>query len=447
MSPLLVRKLLLPAHELLLGRRTLRYLRELEASQRLPIDRLRTIQVEKLRALLTHAARNCPYYRDAIHAAGVQPQNATLHDLTRLPTLTKNDIRRHAQRLLESPRRRRLAPYCTGGSSGDPLQFWIDRDRQAADQAARARSRRWFGIDLGEREAYLWGAPVELAAQDRLKRVRDRLTNQLLLDAFRMTLDGMTDYLRRIRRFDPVHLFGYPSSLARLARHACDAGWRLQTPSLKAVFVTGELLLPEDRAAIEAAAQVPVADGYGSREAGFIAHQCRAGRYHVTMESLIVELLGDDLNPVSDGQSGEVTITHLDALGMPFIRYRTGDFARRASGACPCGRELESLERIEGRRTDMLRTADGGYAHALSVIYALRDVPAIRHFRVEQRENLDLAVQIIADDSLDEARRALVTRHLRNRIGEGPRIELRVVDEIPQLPSGKHRCVVSAAAE
>lgn len=447
MSPLLVRKLLLPAHERLLGRRTLRYLQELETTQRLSIDRLRSLQVDKLRSLLTHAAQRCPYYRDAILAAGVQPQTATLHDLARLPALTKDDIRRHAPRMLESPRHRSLAPYSTGGSSGDPLQFWIDRDRQAADQAARARSRRWFGIDLGEREAYLWGAPVELAAQDRLRRMRDRLTNHMLLDAFRMTLERMTDYLRRIRQFDPVHLFGYPSSLARLARHARDIGEKLYTPSLKAVFVTGEVLMPADRAEIETAAQVPVADGYGSREAGFIAHQCPFGRYHVTMESLIVELLGDDQNPAPEGKSGEVTITHLDAYGMPFIRYRTGDQARRASGACPCGRALETLERIEGRRTDMLRTADGGYAHALSIIYALREVPSIRQFRVEQQRNFDLMVQIVADDSLNEARRAQVTSGLRSRIGEGPKIELRVVNEIPQLPSGKHRCVVSAATD
>ncbi|MBK8266924.1 MAG: hypothetical protein IPK83_00900 [Planctomycetes bacterium] len=51
--------------------------------------------------------------------------------------------------------------YTTGGSSGDPLVFKIDRARQAADQGARARSRKWFGIEVGERELYLWGAPVD----------------------------------------------------------------------------------------------------------------------------------------------------------------------------------------------------------------------------------------------------------------------------------------------
>jgi len=432
-------------HERLLGRSTPSYLAQLEQTQWLSREALRELQTRKLRALLTHAALNCPYYRDTITAQRIDPHSATLTDLGRMPTLTKEIIRREMPRMTETPARRRMFDYSTGGSSGDPLLFKIDRSRQAADQAARARSRRWFGVDLGERELYLWGAAVELAAQDRVKRLRDRLTNQRLLNAFEMTPSRMSRYLREIERFDPVHIFGYPSSLARLVRHGRDIGFLPKTRSLRAVFATGEVFAPQDRAIIEEAFGVAVADGYGSREAGFIAHQCPAGRYHVTMESVIVELLGEDGAPVTDYAPGEITVTHLDAFGMPFIRYRTGDIARRAAGACPCGRGLETIELIEGRRTDMLRTANGGWAHALSVIYVIREERSIREFRIEQQGNLDLVVSLVVDDGFDKGAENRVRQGLHKRLGAGPAILIRRVDRIAAAASGKHRCVVSHA--
>ncbi|MBK8266923.1 MAG: phenylacetate--CoA ligase family protein [Planctomycetes bacterium] len=260
-----------------------------------------------------------------------------------------------------------------------------------------------------------------------------------------MTPRRMSVYLDHWERFDPVHVFGYPSSLARLLLFAEQNGRRMMTRSLRAAFVTGELFTPQDRRIIEEHLQVPVADGYGSREAGFIAHQCMEGRYHVTMESLIVELLDSRQQPVSIGESGEVTVTHLDAYGMPFIRYRTGDWARMSAVPCPCGRGLESIECIEGRKTDMLRTADGGWAHALSLIYVLREARGIRRFCIEQSENLDLTVSVVADESFDQAMRQSVVSGLQRRIGGNARISLQQVAEIPHTASGKHRCIVSRA--
>ncbi len=445
MHPLLVRRLVLPVHELLLRRPTFPVLRAMERSQWWHAEQLRDLQTTKLRFLFKHAARVSPFYRERICRSGIDPDQMTLDDLPRMATLSKADIRDHGDEMIDTSVANRMTPYTTGGSTGETLHFKIDRGRQAADQAARARTRRWFSIEPGERELYLWGSPVELAAQDRLKLLRDRLTNHRLLSAFDMTPARMSRYLREIGRFDPAHLFGYPSSLARLVRHARQCGERFGGPSLKAVFTTGELLLPEDRAIIEEAVAVPVADGYGSREAGFIAHQCPAGRYHVTMESMVVELLDAEGRPIDGDESGEVTVTHLDALGMPFIRYRTGDLARWSAEPCGCGRGLTCLDIVEGRKTDMLRTSDGGFAHGLSVIYVLRAEPGVRQFKVVQQADLSLDVSVVADGVLNEPQQDAVRDQLQRRIGPGVDVRLHIVGEIKPDPSGKHRHVVCLA--
>ncbi len=447
MHPLIVRNLILPIHEAILKRPMYARLREFEASQWWTADQLRNLQQRKLRRLLSHAADRCPFHAERFRAAGIDPRSATLESLRQLPTLGKSEIAANIDAIIDPTIPGGLFDLTTGGSTGRPLAFKIDRNRQAADQAARARTRRWFGIDVGERELYLWGSPVEQAAQDRAKTLRDRITNHRLLNAFRMTPAMMTRYIDVMQAFDPVHLFGYPSSIAQLVRHAVRIGRPIRNTSLKAVFVTGELVLRSDRAIIEEFLPVPVADGYGSREAGFIAHQCPAGSYHVTMESVIVELLDAQQRPVADGRPGEIVITHLDALGMPFIRYRTGDIARRAGGTCACGRGLECLERIEGRQTDMLRTLDGGYAHALSVIYVLRDEPCVEAFKVVQQPNCDLDVAIVPRGHLEQRNIDRIARGLRRQIGERADIRIRTVETIPSESSGKYRYVVQARAE
>ncbi len=442
MHPLLVKHLILPVHERLLGRGTLRYLRQLEESQWWSYRHLQGLQEAKLRLLLTHAQANCPFYGRRLVESGVDPARMRLDDLSRLPTLSKTEIAEHIDEMVDLGVPGGLFPYTTGGSTGAPLSFMIDRRRQASDQAARARTRRWFGIDLGARELYLWGSPVELTAQDRSRQLRDRLANHCLLDAFNMTPRTMSRYLDVLEHFDPVHLFGYPSSLARLFRHAIETGKPIRAPSLRAVFVSGEAFDRADRARIEEAVSVPVTDGYGSRDGGFIAHQCPLGAYHVTMESHIVECLDADGRPVAPGNSGEVTITHLDAYGLPFIRYRTGDMARRCDEPCPCGRGLETLTGIEGRKTDMLRTADGGYAHGLSVIYVLREVPSIKEFKIVQRSSLDLDVTLVLRRELSTAERERIVNQLKQRIGKEIEAHLNVVDRIEPDRSGKYRHVV-----
>ncbi len=448
MNAALVRRWVLPLHERLCRRPTLRRLQELERSQWFSLDVLHELQQAKLRRLVERAACCVPYYQRRFDACGLSERDAeqiTLLDLPRLPTLTKDDIHQNLDTLLDRSGRGAAIPCTTGGSTGAPLRFYIDRARQAADQAARARSRRWFGIEPGERELYLWGAPAELSTQDRLKSLRDRLMNHRLLSAFDMSPCTMSRHLDALHRFNPVHLFGYPSSLARLARHARDTGRRFANPALRAVFTTGEWLNPSDRATLEECVPCPVADGYGAREAGFIVHQCPEGAYHIAMEGVVVEVLDANGRPVAPGEIGEITITNLDAWVMPFIRYRTGDLGALRATPCPCGRNLTCLDVVAGRRTDMLRTVSGGAAHALSVIYVLREEPGIREYQVIQQPDLSLDVNIVAGTSFrGEAQPALASK-LETCIGPGTPVRIHRVNRIEPAPSGKHRSVMSLA--
>jgi len=100
------------------------------------------LQTAKLRRLLRHAARVSPFYRDRIRLADIDIDQVRLEELPRIATLSKADIRTHGDEMIDATVAARMTPYSTGGSTGEPLIFKIDRGRQAADQAARARTRR-----------------------------------------------------------------------------------------------------------------------------------------------------------------------------------------------------------------------------------------------------------------------------------------------------------------
>lgn len=435
-----------PLHERLLGRATFRYWRELEKSQWDSPAALRRFRAEKLTRLLEHAHANVPFYRARFAQAGIHPPfDDPMAALSRLPTLDKAEIRGHLAEMVWRDSPGGLIESNTGGSTGEPLIFYLDRRRQAYDQAARMRTHRWFGVEPGDRELYLWGSPVEHGRTGYLKRFRDRLFNHRLLDAFNMSVARMDGYLSAWQQFRPTCLFGYPSSIVRFVEHARSRGRGLQTRGLKAVFVTGEVCCAHDRATIAEFFGVPVADGYGGRDAGFIAHECPRGGMHVTAENVLLEIFSGD-RPLPPGETGELVVTHLDAYGMPLLRYRTGDVGRLRTGRCSCGRGLPLMDVVAGRSTDFLCLPDGTVRHALSIIYPLRATPGIRQFRVVQGENYDVCVEVVCDDRAGQVTQDAVARRVRPVIGEQLGLEVRLVDAIEPNAAGKHRYVVSHAA-
>ncbi|MDO9467226.1 MAG: phenylacetate--CoA ligase family protein, partial [Thiobacillus sp.] len=161
------------AQEAAMHRPTFAMLAELERTQWLPRDAMQDYQTRRLNGLLHSALSHSPWHAGHLRAAGldetVKAGGVTLADLARLPTMNKRDARENVEQLVWREAPGGVFKYTTGGSSGEPLIFYFGRMRQASDAAGRMRARRWWGVQPGEREAYVWGAPVELNKTDRIK--------------------------------------------------------------------------------------------------------------------------------------------------------------------------------------------------------------------------------------------------------------------------------------
>lgn len=441
----LVRHLVYPLHEHLMQRPTFPYLAELERDQWLSRSEIESLQSRKLAKLLNVALAHCPWHARRLREADIDPRDGSvaLEDFRRLPTMGKTDAREHQSELVWRDAPGGVFPYNTGGSSGEPLVFYFGRTRQASDAAGRMRARRWWGVEVGDPEVYLWGAPVELSKTDWVKTVRDRLFNQLVLNAFAMSSQAMDRYMEAIRAFRPACLYGYASSVALLAAHAQARGADLRLPSLKVVCTTGEPLYAHQRTLIEQTFGVPAANEFGSRDIGFTAHQTPDGQMLLLSESILLEVLDPQGQPVPAGVIGEAVMTGLCSEVQPFIRYRTGDMIRLSAEPCRNGRGLHLIEEVVGRTTDFVVRADGTVMHALALIYILRALAGVAEFKIIQHTVDRVEVRIVPNSRWSEEMARAAERGIQARLGDEIKVDVRLVGQIPPEVSGKYRYVSS----
>jgi phenylacetate-CoA ligase len=356
--------------------------------------------------------------------------------------LSKADIREHFD-ALKSNKAGELTRCNTGGSSGEPLIFFLGNERVSHDVAAKWRATRWWDVDIGDPELVVWGSPIELGAQDRMRQVRDALMRTELLPAFEMSNGKLDAIVERIRCRHPKMLFGYPSALAYIARHAEERGVSLNRLGIRVAFVTSERLYDEQRRDIERVFGCRVANGYGGRDAGFIAHECPHGGMHLTAEDLIVETVDEAGRAVACGQPGEIIVTHLATRDFPFIRYRTGDVGVLSADQCSCGRGLPLLKDIHGRSTDFVVAQDGTVMHGLALIYVVRDIPGVREFKVIQESLERTRVLLCTDGAFNETDVDTIRVGIGKRLGETVEVRIDRVAQIAREASGKYRYVVS----
>jgi phenylacetate-CoA ligase len=220
----------------------------------------------------------------------------------------------------------------------------------------------------------------------------------------------------------------------------------LRTSGLAVVCTTGEPLFPHQKALIEEAFGAPVANEFGSRDIGFTAHETPHHEMLLMSESIILEVLGANGEPVGPGVMGEAVMTGLCSEAQPFVRYRTGDLVRLADRPASCGRGLHVIAEVAGRTTDFVVRSDGTIMHALAVIYVVRATEGVAEFKLIQHGIDEVEVLVVPDARWDAHSEAAIVGGLQARLGDRCRVTVRRVDSIAPETSGKFRYVVSHVA-
>jgi phenylacetate-CoA ligase len=453
MLPALARSLLLPLHESILGRSTFSILHWLKSNEGEHPERLLQLQADKLNRLLEHAMQAIPYWRDRLAGRLSSPRpGQPASPLAAVPVLTRAEIRRHREAMRWADAPGKVLLHKSGGTTDDNLLFYWGRARQSWDRAMRIRGLARFGILPGDRTLHLWPcyAPQGWTDQfkDRLRTLRDWLTNDVVLDPRPFSPERADAVLSRFQAYRPALIIAYPSWLMVLGEHVRAANRPLRLPDLRRILCTGEVLFAFQRRSIEETFGVPVLQEYGSQDSGLIAHEEPGGKLLLNAEQMIVEILRDG-EPARPGELGEVVISHFHTEVMPFIRYATGDTARQPAQPWPSPgvQGLPVFPIPEGRTSDLLATADGTLCPLRPVVEALVEQTGFWHFNLHQTAPDKMLVsEASGGRKPPEDRRGRMEEVLRSFLGKSLQIEWRSGFRFKPLRSGKKRFACSPVA-
>ena len=412
----------------------------LARTERMPLPELRAWQDERIRELVRWAHARVPYWRRVMDERGVRPEHVQgASDLRLLPFLTKEILRDHASELLaEGVPDSKKEQVSTGGTSGEPLRFMIDRDRSAKEWAFMTWQWGRVGYRPGMRRAVLRGMLVQA---DRLHEWHP-LLDELVLSTFRLSAATVPHYLRQIERYRPEFLHAYPSSAEHLARLLRDVP-QAKRPKFRALLLGSENVYPAQRELLEEAFGCRAYAWYGHSEKCLLGGGCEeSDDYHIYPEYGVLEVVGEDGESVAPGGTGTLVGTGFINRAMPFLRYMTDDRATLVAEPCPCGRAYPRLRGIEGRWHGERLFGDGGRVFSMTALNTHSAVfDRVARFRIRQEKAGEATVFVVPGAGYGDADRRAVKNEYDMRAGGTVRFTVVEVEELPLTGRGKFKFI------
>ncbi len=430
---------------LLLGRRFRACYRFLEEAQWWDAERIRVYQTQRVREILSLAYEKTAYYRRTFDAVGFEPGDfKDLADLQGLPTIDKSTVREHLDDMLTVPKNAPSVDYMTtGGSGGTPLSFYINADRSSVEFAHLAQCWARVGYRPGMSMAVLRGTRI---TPDRTGFYcqHDPLLRQYSYSSFHMTERDMTRYVQHMHRAEPDFVHAYPSSMHTLARFMVDQGLRLPE-SVRAILLESEPVYPEQRDFIERHFHRRVYSSYGHTEKLVLAGECeQSHRYHVWPTYGYCELLDDELRPVEYGEQGEIVGTGFINRVVPFIRYRTDDFAVRGDDTCSaCGRHHLLLDDLAGHRSQEFLVTRGAQSAIVWTALNMHDdtFDGIKEFQFVQDVPGEAELYVVPLSGPARYDLQRMQEHLDRKLNGQITVRIHVCDHIERTSAGKRAVI------
>lgn len=387
-----------------------------------PLPDLIEEQNQQLRMMIRYATTYVPYYKDLftelkLHADDIQKQE----DLRKLPLLTKEIIKRDPERFFSLEQR----PYLnclTGGSTGVPLKYRIDKECNMYNRAIVQRGRNCGDCVLGDTFIALHGGASPHKSRKLL--VKEFFLGCYSYYAFGSNEQEFKEIYHRINKSKIRFGYGYASAWALFAEYIEKLHLSFAHP-LRAVFTTSEILTTSQRQLISRALNTEVFDCYGLNDGGVTAYECEKHQgLHIDFERSILQVIDDNGQLVKEG-TGHIIATTLHNFSMPFINYDTSDMATITYGPCSCGRTTPRLLAIQGRSCDYLKFGDT-YIMGTALISLMKTMDILCYQVIQDAAN-HVYFKIVMNNYTDTEKQMKYTKKIEQSIRRCvPNIEITV---------------------
>ena len=406
--------------------RSLVYLAKFRRNLRLNVEELKQIQQQKMKAIITYAYENVPFYKKKFKNAGITPDDIkSILDLSKIPFTTKSELQMSTLNDL-IPRTNNVNTYIqksTSGSTGIPLNIFKCKKTQDAEEAIWVRTLLENGLKLRDKMAEI-GDPRHFPDQRSLSE-RLHFIRRKRLSIF----DDAETQMKILKDYAPDVIKGYTSSLTLLVE---EMKKKQCTIKPRILFTTAELLDNETRLLIRSGLETDLLDNYACTEFGLLGWECHNhSGYHINMDNIIMEFIKDG-ETISSEEQGEIVCTSLNNYAMPLIRYRMEDVGIPQMENCSCGVMLPLMKTIEGRKDDFLITVEGQkISPTVFFPYPFENTNNIRQFRVIQEKRDRLKIEIVfKKGDVNPTLFEKATVNIKSLFGEEMQVDFQVLEKI-----------------
>ncbi len=415
-------------------------------SQWWPKERARQYQFNKLREIIRIAYEKTQFYRNIYDAAGFHPDKfQLLDDINKLPTINKQTVVENLKEMCTKDVNAKDVDFgSTGGTSGTPLHFYINAGRSSIEYSYLINSWNRVGYKLGMPMAVLRGRLVR-PDKNGFYHEYDPILRHHYYSNFHMSNENMYKYLEHIRHIYPCFLHAYPSSAHTFAKFILGTGQQVPE-NIKGVLLESENVYYDMVCDIEKAFGVRPFSSYGHSEKCVLATQCEyTSNYHVWPTYGYFELLDERGNPVqTPGKQGEIVGTGFINTVVPFIRYRTGDFAAYVGDCCEaCGREHIIITDILGRWPQGGLIASDGSIISMTALNVHDDTfDNVKEYQFHQTIPGKAALCIVPLRSLNYDEQQIILANMNKRLQGQVVLDLEIKSELIKTARGKQLRVI-----
>jgi phenylacetate-CoA ligase len=414
-----------------------------ESLETLTRSELEKLQISRLRKVL-ECVSQFPFYKKKLEEAGMAiSQVSDLKDIRKLPFTTKQDLRdNYPYGLVCVSKDKLVRLHVSSGTTGQATAiFYTQRDLDAwADLMARCMYMT--GARPGDTFQNLTGYGLftgGLGFHYGAERL-GLLTIPVGAGNTKRQIQLMQDFSTNILHIIPSYALHLMDVLTQMG---IDPRKDLE---LKIVYMGAEPYSEEVRRRVEEFYGVQAYNSYGLSEMNGpgVAFECSAqSGMHIWEDAYLVEIVDPKtLEPVPEGEFGELVLTTLNREAMPILRYRTKDLTRVIPGECTCGRAHKRLDRIQGRSDDMF-IIKGVNIFPIQVEQVLMNIPEVgnNYVILLQRENnidnmtvrVEVTDRIFAEDMRQLQRiQKKITHELKNELLVTPLVELVEPNSLPR---------------
>ena len=319
------------------------------------VEQIKALQVERLRATVAHCMNN-PIYKERLEKAGVTPESITsIDDIRRIPFTTKQDLRdNYPFGLASAPLRECVRLHSSSGTTGNPTV--ILHTQKDLDEWANQVARNLWMVGLRPDDVFQNSSGYGMFTGGLGFQYGAERLGMLTVPA------AAGNSLRQIKfmtDFGTTALHAVPSYVTRLYEVMQEQGVDPRKDTkLKVLAIGAEPHSEEQRKRIENMLGVKAYNSFGMSEmcGPGVGFECKEQNgLHFWEDYYIVEIVDPEtLEPVPDGEIGELILTSINREAMPLLRYRTRDLTRVLGRGCPCGRNHVRIDRMKGRSDDMM---------------------------------------------------------------------------------------------